>query len=70
MSHSSSEGTAVPTEPPKVEDARIAALRLAESLGVTRQVSETYSIGGYSYTNLADAIAQARRISERAGDRT
>lgn len=70
MSHSSSEGTAVPTEPPKVEDGRIATLRLAESLGVTRQVSETYSIGGYSYTNLADAIAQARRISERAGDRT
>jgi hypothetical protein len=36
----------------------------AMSLGVTRQMTETYSVGGYRYTNLTDAIAQARRITK------
>jgi len=67
MSHSPT-ATAKPTEPSN-EGSRVAILRLAESLAITRQVSETYSVGGYRYTNVADAIAQARRISERAGDR-
>jgi hypothetical protein len=34
----------------------------AEALGITRILSETYAVGGYNYTNLADAIAQARRL--------
>jgi hypothetical protein len=36
----------------------------ALSLGVTRQMTETYRVGGYHYTNLADAIAQARRMAK------
>jgi hypothetical protein len=35
---------------------------LAKSLGVVRHLTETYSVGGFRYTNLADAIAQARRM--------
>ena len=33
-----------------------------ELLGVTRIVSETYAVGDYRYTSLADAVAQARRM--------
>lgn len=36
-----------------------------ESLGVTRIVSETFAVGRYRYTNLADAIAQARRTQPK-----
>jgi hypothetical protein len=36
-----------------------------ESLGITRLFSETYVVGGYSYTNLADAAAQARRMRKQ-----
>lgn len=35
--------------------------QLAQSLGVTRQMTETYTVGGYHYTNLTDAIAEGRR---------
>jgi hypothetical protein len=35
-----------------------------ESLGITRMLAETYVVGGYSYTNLADAAAQARRMQK------
>jgi hypothetical protein len=31
------------------------------SMGVTRIMTATFSVGGYRYTNLADAVAQARR---------
>lgn len=34
----------------------------SESLGVTRVMTASYVVGGYSYTNLADAVAQGRRI--------
>ncbi|MBT2133631.1 hypothetical protein KK137_04725 [Croceibacterium sp. LX-88] len=34
----------------------------AGSLGVVRVLTETFKVGGYTYTNLADAVAQARRI--------
>ncbi|WP_156457652.1 hypothetical protein [Altererythrobacter sp. Root672] len=34
----------------------------AESLGVVRVLTETFKVGGYTYTNLADAVAQARRL--------
>lgn len=37
------------------------AEELAERLGVTRHMTETYSVGGFRYTSLTDAIAQARR---------
>jgi hypothetical protein len=37
-------------------------LSYAESLGVTRVLTETFKVGGYSYTRLADAVAQARRL--------
>jgi hypothetical protein len=30
-------------------------------MGVTRIMTATFSVGGYRYTNLADAVAQARR---------
>lgn len=36
-----------------------------ESLGITRRLTETYIVGGYSYTNLADATAQARRMQKQ-----
>jgi hypothetical protein len=42
----------------------IASVGLAMSLGLTRQMTETYSVGGYRYTNLTDAIAEARRMTK------
>lgn len=33
-----------------------------ESLGVTRVLTETFVVGGCSYTNLRDAVAQGRRM--------
>lgn len=38
------------------------ALNYAESLGVTRVLTETWKVGGYTYTSLADAVAQGRRM--------
>ena len=37
-----------------------------EALGVVRHVTETFTVGGFKYTNLDDAIAQARRTSAEA----
>lgn len=37
---------------------------LAASLGVKRHMTESYSVGGFRYSNLADAIAQARRMAK------
>ena len=37
----------------------------AESLGVTRVLTESFKVGGYTYTNLADAVAQARRLNRQ-----
>jgi hypothetical protein len=42
----------------------VAPDRLAASLGVTRQVTETYSVGDCHYTSLTDAVAQARRVAK------
>jgi len=39
----------------------VAPLSYAESIGVTRVLTETFKAGGYSYTSLADAVAQAHR---------
>jgi hypothetical protein len=44
------------------EGGSVRSLSYAESLGVTRVLTETFKIGGYSYTSLADAVAQARRM--------
>ncbi|WP_375289389.1 hypothetical protein [Qipengyuania sp.] len=33
--------------------------------GIVRQMTETYLVGGYRYTTLADAIAQARRMAKQ-----
>ena len=38
----------------------------AELLGVTLLLSESYVVGGYSYTKMTDAIAQGRRMQKRA----
>ena len=46
------------------EGGSLTALPSAESLGILRQVTETYSVGGYQYTNLTDAMAQARRMAK------
>ena len=46
------------------EGGSVAPLQLVESLGITRQISETYAVGGYRYTSLVDAIAQARRMAK------
>ena len=44
------------------EAGSVRALSYPESLGVTRVLTETFKVGGYSYTSLADAVAQARRM--------
>lgn len=46
------------------EGGSIASPELAERLGVVRHMTETYSVGGFRYTNLVDAIAQARRMTK------
>ena len=46
------------------EGGSIAPEDIAASLGVVRHMTETYSVGGYRYTSLADAIAQARRMTK------
>lgn len=35
-----------------------------ESLGIIRQMTETYLVGGFRYTTLSDAVAQARRMAK------
>ena len=39
-------------------------LEYASSLGVVRHLTESFSVGGYRYTNLADAVGQARRMKK------
>ena len=45
------------------EGGSVRSLSYAESLGVTRVLTETFTVGGYAYTNRPDAVAQARRMS-------
>ena len=52
------------TESWENEGGSITPVQLAESLGITRQMTETYAVGGYRYTTLVDAIAQARRMTK------
>ena len=44
------------------------AFAYAASLGVTRHAAETYAVGGYRYTNLSDAVTQARRMPQSERD--
>jgi hypothetical protein len=44
--------------------ASIALHELAESLGVVRHLTETYSVGGFRYIRVTDAIVQARRMAK------
>ena len=46
------------------EGGSISPLQLAKTLGVTRQMTETYLVGGFHYTSLTEAIAQARRMAK------
>jgi hypothetical protein len=46
------------------EGGSVAPELLAATLGVTRQMNETYAVGGFRYAKLADAIAQARRMTK------
>lgn len=50
------------------EGGSLAPDALAESLGVVRHVTETYSVGTFRYTNIDDAIAQARRMTRLEQD--
>jgi hypothetical protein len=40
-----------------------------EALGITRVMTERFTVGGYAYSKLADAVAQARRMQEQDGRR-
>jgi hypothetical protein len=51
-----------PSETWENEGGSVRPLSYAESLGVTRILTETFRVGGYSYPSLADAVAQARRL--------
>jgi hypothetical protein len=64
MSQSHPPQSASKSESWENEGGSLAAHDLADSLGVVRHMTETYSVGGYQYTNLADAIAQARRMAK------
>ena len=63
MSESSPRTASTPNESWENEGGSVAPEQLAEALGITRQMTATYSVGGYHYTNLIDAIAQARRMA-------
>jgi hypothetical protein len=47
-----------------VEGGNVTAAQFARSLGVTCHKTEVYAVGGFRYTNLTDAIAQARRMTK------
>lgn len=38
-----------------------------ERFGIVRHLVESYSVGGYRYAKLADAMAQSRRMASRPG---
>lgn len=64
MFESSSSTASSRNESWENEGGSVAPIQLAEALGITRQITETYSVGRYHYTNLTDAIAQARRMAK------
>ena len=64
MSHPQTNAVPAKAESWENEGGSVAPEQVAESLGVVRHLTETYSVGGFQYTNLADAIAQARRMAK------
>ena len=64
MSQSASTVTPPGNESWENEGGTIAPEQWAESLGIKRHMTESYSVGGYRYTSLTDAIAQARRMTK------
>ena len=54
-----------PAEGWENEGGSLRALTPAESLGVERVMVETFRVRGYTYINLADAVAQARRFQKQ-----
>jgi len=60
MSHPQSIGILCGAKSWENKVGSVALQNLAESLGVVRHRTETYSVGGFRYTNLTDAIAQPR----------
>jgi len=64
MSYPQSVSIASANEQASEDEGGMPSVDEAMSHGVTRQMTETYSVGGYRYTNLTDAIAQARRMAK------
>jgi hypothetical protein len=64
MSQSQPKSAVVRNQSWENEGGSLAPDQLAESLGIRRQVAETYAVGEYRYTNLEDAVAQARRMAK------
>ena len=64
MSHPQTIAVPAKAESWENEGGSVATEQVAESLGVVRHLTETYSVGGFQYTNLTDAIAQARRMTK------
>ncbi|MGN6500812.1 MAG: hypothetical protein ACTHKM_11775 [Tsuneonella sp.] len=64
MPHSQPHQSTSKSETWENEGGSLSPQDVAESLGIVRHLTETYSIGGYQYTNLMDAIAQARRMAK------
>ena len=54
--------TRSPAEGWENEGGSLRAASSAEASGIERVLVETFKVGGYSYTNLPDAEAQARRM--------
>ena len=55
-----------PAEDWENEGGSLSLSSYAESLGVSRLLTASYLVGGYSYTSLADAVAQGRRMQTRS----
>lgn len=64
MSQSSRPESAINAQSWENEGGTLDPRELAHSLGVVRHLTETYSVGGFHYTNLTDAVAQARRMAK------
>jgi hypothetical protein len=64
MPHSPTDTPAITRTESRDNESSPTSAELAERLGVVRHVTETYSVGGYRYTSLTDAIAQARRMTK------
>lgn len=64
MSHPQTQQSASKSGSWENEGGSLAPQDVAAALGIARHLTETYSVGGFQYTNLTDAIAQARRMAK------